>query len=126
MNDTLLHRLFGFICGSAGLVMAITGAMFWFDPPDQALPAWGLLALMIGGSAATLTGIGVARRLAPARYVMAGLAGIGLLAAVGGLVREALAGNLGGGIIILTAVMPLVLVIAVMIELGRQGTRASS
>ncbi|WP_147418169.1 hypothetical protein [Salinisphaera sp. Q1T1-3] len=124
MSPVLLHRLFGFIGGSTGLVVAITGAMFWFDPPDQALPAWGLLALMIGGVVTLLAGLGVAARLSVARYIMIGMAGLGMLAAAAGVGRALLAGNWGASVIVLTAVMPLVLLIAVMWELGRSAPSA--
>ncbi|RJS92942.1 hypothetical protein D3260_10360 [Salinisphaera sp. Q1T1-3] len=98
--------------------------MFWFDPPDQALPAWGLLALMIGGVVTLLAGLGVAARLSVARYIMIGMAGLGMLAAAAGVGRALLAGNWGASVIVLTAVMPLVLLIAVMWELGRSAPSA--
>ena len=120
MNDHLLHRLFGFICGSAGLVIAITGAMFWLNPPDFPIPGWGLVALIVGGLAVLISGAGVVVKQAWARWSMAALAAVGVLAAIAGIGRALLAGNLAGGIVVLTAVMPLILVISVMVELGRR------
>ena len=120
MNDHLLHRLFGFICGSAGLVIAITGAMFWLNPPDFPIPGWGLAALIVGGLAVLISGAGVVVRQAWARWSTAGLAVVGVLAALAGIARALLDGNLAAGIIVLTAVMPLIMVISVMVELGRR------
>ncbi len=122
MNDHLLHRLFGFICASAGLVIAITGAMFWLHPPDFPIAAWGLVSLIVGGLAVLAAGIGVVFKQAWARLVMAGLAGLGVLAALAGVGRALLSGNLAASIIVLTAVMPMVMVVAVMIELSRGPT----
>lgn len=119
MNDRLLHRLFGFICASVGAVMTITGLMFWLKPPDLFLAGWGVACLIVLGAATLVAGIGVAAAQAWGRWLMTGLAAIGILTAVAGVVRAALDDNLAAGIIVLTAVMPLVLVIAVMRELGR-------
>ena len=45
-----------------------------------------------------------------------------LLAALAGVGRALLSGNLAASVIVLTAVMPMVMVVAVMIELGRGPT----
>ncbi|WP_423822678.1 hypothetical protein V5738_01735 [Salinisphaera sp. SPP-AMP-43] len=119
MNTVLLHRIFGFILATVGTMIGLTGFMFWFDPPDLPLRTAVLAAMMIFGVVVLAGGIGVMRRSAAARRAMIVAAGLVLAVIVIGVVRAALAANLGEVVILLTAVMPAVLVTAVLYELGR-------
>lgn len=119
MNSVLVHRIFGFILATVGTMIGLTGFMFWFDPPDLPLKTVVLCAMMMFGVAVLAGGIGVMRRSAGARLAMIGAAGLVLAAIVIGVVRAALAANVGEVVILLTAVMPAVLVAAVLYELGR-------
>lgn len=119
MNSVLLHRIFGLVFCTVGAMTAITGFMFWFDPPDTPLNNGFLAAMVAVGLIAFVGGVGLFRRLAVARWAMIGLAVLVLCVAAIGVVHAIVFANMGELVILLTAVMPLVLVISVLYELGR-------
>lgn len=119
MNSVLLYRIMGLVFCTVGAVAAISSFMFWQVPPSTPLDGRWLAAMMIVGGAAVAGGLGLFRRLAVARVTMIGLAGLALVVALVGIGRAVLAANPGAVIILMTALMPLVLVISVLVELGR-------
>lgn len=119
MNTVLLHRIFGLVFCTVGAMAAICGFLFWIKPPDAPLAGYVLAGLMIVGVIAFIGGVGLFRRLGAARWAMIGLAGLILCVAAIGIVRALFAANFGALVILLTAIMPLILVIAALFELGR-------
>lgn len=97
----------------------ISGFMFWFDPPDTPLNNLFLAAMVVVGMIAFIGGLGIFQRLAVARWAMIGLAGLVLCVDAIGIVHAMLVANIGELIILLTAVMPLVLAISALYEMGR-------
>lgn len=122
MNSVLLHRIFGLVFCTVGAMAAITGFMFWFDPPDLPLNNVVLAVLVALGVIAFVGGLGIFRHLAVARWAMIGLAGLVLCVAAIGVVHAIMVANVGELVILLTAIMPLVLVISALYELGRPGS----
>ncbi len=119
MNSVLLHRIFGLVFCTVGAMTGISGFMFWFDPPDVPLNNLFLAAMVVVGTIAFIGGLGVFRQRALARWAMIGLAGLVLCVDAIGIVHAMLVANIGELIILLTAVMPLILAISALYELGR-------
>ena len=119
MNSVLLHRILGLVFCTVGAMTGITGFMFWFDPPETPLNNGFLAAMVVVGIVAFVGGLGIFRRLAGARWAMIGLAALALCVAAIGIVHAIVVANMGELVILLTAVMPLVLVISALYELGR-------
>ncbi|MGN8157529.1 hypothetical protein ACS8Y6_00990 [Salinisphaera sp. RV14] len=119
MNSVLLHRIFGLVFCTVGAMTAISGFMFWFDPPDVPLNNVFLAAMVGVGAIAFIGGLGIFRRLAAARWAMIVLAALVLCVDVIGIGHAIWIANIGALVIMLTAVMPLVLAISALYELGR-------
>ena len=119
MNSVLIHRIFGLVFCTVGAMTGISGFMFWFDPPDVPLNNLFLAAMVAVGLIAFVGGLGIFQRLAAARWAMIVLAGLVLCVDALGIGHAIWVANIGELIILLTAVMPLVLAMSALYELGR-------
>lgn len=118
MNDALAYKLFGLIFCVFGALGLLTSLMIpiYMRGVSVATPAIWITLIM--GLGAIAGGVGLMRHAAIARYAMMAEAAVVLCAAVIGAVG-ALSSEPMKAIVLMTGVMPAVLVIAILYQLGR-------